>query len=128
MKNKEKDVILLAKKLRMALAELGSNQTEIAKKMGVSKAQISHWVAGDNKPSMESLTKLATALGKPVKYFFENANNTDDITNTINFNSNTDYRFLAIEKELQLLKKDFEILKLTIEKKLEEEKKKERYK
>lgn len=118
MKNKEKDVILLAKKLRMALAELGSNQSEIAKKMGVSKAQISHWVAGDNKPSMESLNKLADALGKPVNYFFEQ--NGENITNgnsTINVNSTSEnMRLTLLEKDLEILKQKVEILELKIKK------------
>lgn len=118
MKSKEKDVIFLAKKLRMALAELGSNQTEIAKKMGVSKAQISHWVAGDNKPSMESLNKLADALGKPVNYFFEqNGENIANGNSIINVNSTSEnMRLTLLEKDMELLKKEVEIIKLKMKK------------
>lgn len=112
------------KKVKIALAEKGETQASLARKMGVTRAQINLWLKNKYTPKMSSLKKLADALDKPVNYFFENSGNIADNNSTISVNQNTDYRILTLEKELALLKKDLEIFKLIIEKKLAEEKKK----
>ncbi len=36
----------------------GLSQTEMARRLGVSKGQISHWISGRNVPSMESIARF----------------------------------------------------------------------
>ena len=43
-------------------------QIDIADKTGISKGRISRWMNGENIPSGENLSKLATALGVTVDY------------------------------------------------------------
>lgn len=116
-KKTKKDALFSAKKLRIALAEMGANQAAIARKMGISRAQISHWTAGDNIPSLASLDKLAKAIGKPTNYFFENSGIiADDNSGSVNLNTSDSARLSLVEKDLEIVKKEIEILKLKIKK------------
>ena len=49
----------------------GLNQSELAEKVGVNRASISHYEAGKRSPETETLRKLANVLGVPRSYFFK---------------------------------------------------------
>lgn len=131
---KKKKDSSFAKKTKIALAEKGETQASIARKMGVTRAQINLWLRGNRIPKMDSLQKLADALGKPVNYFFDdagqgsysyfNGNYANNNSNLTVAENGSDYRLVAIERELEILKKDMQLFKLEIEKKLAEENKK----
>ena len=80
--------------LRLKEARLDNkmNQSEFAKKLGVSRASVSQWEAGSTKPSMTRLRMVSEITKRPLSWFLiEDAtaamaasNNLDDtITNTI---------------------------------------------
>ncbi|MGN0016035.1 MAG: helix-turn-helix domain-containing protein [Candidatus Avelusimicrobium sp.] len=96
------------KKIKIALAEAGLNQSELAKKMGIKKQAVSNWFAGYRKPKVETLQKIAEATGKPLNYFFENKGNIGNSGGNNTFNNNS-------FADLELIKKDIEILKLRVQ-------------
>lgn len=50
-------------RIRNKRNELGLNQTELSKRVGVSKVAVSQWENGDTSPKGENLLKLARSLG-----------------------------------------------------------------
>lgn len=63
----EEEVI---KKIKIAMAEMGLNQTSLAKKLGVKPNTVSQWLTGTNAPKTDTIKKIAKATGKPINYFF----------------------------------------------------------
>ncbi|MBR3543012.1 MAG: helix-turn-helix transcriptional regulator [Treponema sp.] len=55
------DEILEAKKI---------SQHELAKKIGVTDVTVSRWLTGDRDPSIETLNRIAEALGTTTSAFF----------------------------------------------------------
>lgn len=68
MTRKNDDEVI--KKIKIAMAEMGLNQSMLAKKLGVKPNTISQWLSGTNSPKIDTLKKIAKATGKPVNYFF----------------------------------------------------------
>ena len=58
-------------KIMLARKEAGMGQHDLAKLLKTTNVVVSRWENGTYKPNVESLNKLATALKKPVEYFFE---------------------------------------------------------
>ena len=71
MTKKENENVI--KQIKIAMAEMGLNQTSLAKKVGVKPNTVSQWLTGTNSPKMDTLKKVAKATGKPVNYFFDNS-------------------------------------------------------
>jgi len=80
--------------LRLKEARLDNklNQSEFAKKLGVSRASVSQWEAGSTKPSMSRLRHVSEITKRPLSWFLIEdtaaamaASNSpaDDIINTI---------------------------------------------
>ncbi len=61
------DAKKLGKRIRVARVEADLTQTELARKMGAKQKSISRYETGDSVPSVETLVKLAHALGKEVQ-------------------------------------------------------------
>lgn len=61
----------LGKKIKLARVELDLTQTELARKIGTKQKSISRYEAGKSVPKVETLTKLARALKKPVVHFLD---------------------------------------------------------
>lgn len=54
--------VALALRIRVRMAELDINQTELARRAGVSKAWLCHVVHGRTEPSCSMAVRLADAL------------------------------------------------------------------
>lgn len=52
---------------RIARLRAGVTQTELAEKIGVSTASISHWETGRHSPKSGDIVKLADALNVPAE-------------------------------------------------------------
>ena len=61
----------LGKKIKLARVELDLTQTELARKIGAKQKSISRYEAGKSVPKVETLTKLAKVLKKPVSHFLD---------------------------------------------------------
>ena len=67
----ENDAKSLGDKIREAMREKHLTQEMLGEKMGVSQAQINHWVSDRRVPTLKSMKEIAAALKKPVDYFTE---------------------------------------------------------
>lgn len=55
-------------KLNHAMLEKGWNQSELARRAGIGRDNVSGYVRGHNLPNSKHLSKLATALNVPPSY------------------------------------------------------------
>jgi transcriptional regulator with XRE-family HTH domain len=94
-------------KIRQAIREMGLNQGEFAQKMQIKQQLVSSWITGYRNPSTTSLKKIAQATGKPLQFFFDNGENNQSAS----VQNNKDNSI-----EIELLKKEIEILKTRIDK------------
>jgi transcriptional regulator with XRE-family HTH domain len=122
-------------KIKEAIKKAGYTQEKFSKKIATKQSMISQWIIGKRNPTLRSLEKIAVATGKPLSYFFDNADSSlSDISvygktfgvvghqnkvNTVNVNEQLkDYNKLLADKkdtEIELLKKEIENLKLKLE-------------
>ncbi len=65
------DAKKLGKRIRVARVEADLTQTELANKIHAKQKSISRYETGASVPTIESLTKIASALKKPASYFLE---------------------------------------------------------
>ena len=93
------DKELFAKKLRMALAENGMRQIDLARKTGLNKGQISQYLKGNNIPSTDKVMKIADALNVNPMWLTGN----DD---TVNFSENFIdlYSLIKNNNEVKIIK------------------------
>ncbi len=59
----------IGKRLRAAREESGLNQRDVADKLGLTRAQYTHFETGRTLISLEYLLKLPFILDKPMTYF-----------------------------------------------------------
>ena len=52
------------------LRALHMTQRDLAAMLGVSEVTVSRWLSGERNPSIETLSKIADALGTDTSYFF----------------------------------------------------------
>lgn len=64
-------------RIRMSRALAGLNQTELAKRVGVTFQSIQKYERGTNRVSASRLQEIADVLGVPVSSFFEGIGQTD---------------------------------------------------
>lgn len=78
--------IYIGKKIRIRRRELGMNQTDLGKKIGITFQQIQKYEKGSNKIVASKLFDLSKIMDVPISYFFKNnykltdslANQTED--------------------------------------------------
>ena len=46
------------------------SQKDLAEKLGVTEVTVSRWLSGERDPSIETLNRIAEALGTTTSYFF----------------------------------------------------------
>lgn len=103
-------------KIKIAMLKKKLNQTQMAKKLGISNQAFSAWLTDCPNPKLETLRKVAGILGVPNSYFFENSGHIEAGDNShISINSTTEnVRITLLEKDMEIVKKEIEILKLKI--------------
>lgn len=107
----------LTTKIKMAMVESGLNQTELAKAIGITKQSLSGWLSSCENPKLENIKKIAKVTNKPLNYFIESINYTDDNKNKFTVKeTGNNYEISLLKKEIEIIKKDIEILKLKIKK------------
>ena len=121
MKNKKENS--LEKKVKIALAENGVTQAELARKMGIPAPQLSPWLKGVYKPSAQNLQKLADALDRPINYFFDKSPIITGDNNNVNSKVSSEKDVIIMKQKIAIMEKDIENINLRI-KILEGQKKK----
>ena len=110
MTKKENENVI--KQIKIAMAEMGLNQTSLAKKVGVKPNTVSQWLTGTNSPKMDTLKKVAKATGKPVNYFFDNSTDVKGNQNIVGKNITVSS---DVEKDIALMRVKIEALESKIE-------------
>lgn len=105
----EKETEQIFKKIKIAMASSGINQTQLAKKLGLTHAAVSAWFNGKSTPSLEVLLEVFELLKKPANYFFADESTLQIAAGNNNTQTN------ANNADLELIKKDMEVLKKTLE-------------
>lgn len=107
----------LTKKIKLAMLDSGLNQSELAKAIGITRQSLSGWLSSCENPKLENIKKIAKATNKPVNYFFENSGNIADNKSQITVNeTSSNYEIAMLQKDMEIVKKEIEILKLKINK------------
>ncbi len=65
------DAKRLGKKIRLSRVEMDLTQTQLAQRIGGKQKSISRYETGASFPSLETLVKIARALGKPAAHFLD---------------------------------------------------------
>lgn len=110
-KNEEK---ILIKKLKLAMLESGLNQTQLAKKLGISHASVSAWLHNKANPGLDLLEKIAQVTGKPVNYFFDNSTHLEHGSCVVGNNNQVNAEDKNT-KELEHLKTILQLHQVTLE-------------
>ena len=110
MTKKENENVI--KQIKIAMAEMGLNQTSLAKKVGVKPNTVSQWLTGTNSPKMDTLKKVAKATGKPINYFFDNSTDVKGNQNIVGKNITVSS---DVEKDIALMRVKIEALESKIE-------------
>ena len=98
--------------------KINGAKIKLAKKLNVSSASISQWIAHKTEPSSENIDKMAKLFNVPAqtiqKIFIQNSNiSNNNISNS--FNSATDKENELLRKEIELKNKEIELLKKEME-------------
>ncbi|MBR3632261.1 MAG: helix-turn-helix transcriptional regulator [Elusimicrobiaceae bacterium] len=122
MTKKEKEKIL--KKIKVAMAESGISQTQLAQKLGITQAAVSAWFKGKGTPNIDTISRVADTLKKPINYFFDNSTDVRGNGNVVGKNINVaidealrkDVALLtakvaALESKLEMLSMKYDLLK-----------------
>ena len=62
----------VGKKIQKAAIEIGINQAELARRIGMERVWLNKIINGKVNPTVTTLQKIARALGKSLEYFDEN--------------------------------------------------------
>ena len=57
-------------RIEMQLRLNKMSQKDLAEKLGVTEVTVSRWLSGERDPSIETLNRIAEALGTTTSYFF----------------------------------------------------------
>ncbi len=106
-------VIKIGKRIKQAIKEAKLTQEEAAKKLKISRQQISNWVNNRNNPPADILANLIKLTGKDANYFFgiPSVNGNNHIVGDNNQNISQTFNYSA---DIESLKKDVELIKQAI--------------
>jgi transcriptional regulator with XRE-family HTH domain len=103
-------------RIREAREDLGINQRQLADRIpsdAVNNQRVSDWERGVNKPSDRYMKMIATALDRPVGWFYTEASvETPDLMEALNGNGNGPSQLDRIEEKLDRLLAVVEPVKL----------------
>lgn len=105
--------VKIGEKIKKVLSDAGLSQTDLAKCLGVTPQQVSHWINNKGFPSLDKFIALVQVTGKDANYFFgipsvqgNNhivGDNNKNISQTVNYSS-----------DIESLKKDVALIKQSI--------------
>lgn len=100
-------------KIKQAIKAAKLTQTQVAKKMGCDQSFISQMINEKTNISLDNLKKIAEITKKPLSFFvdeksYAEENNSDSISVKDFFEE----RMKRFEAEIELLKKEIEVLKI----------------
>lgn len=101
----------LIKKIKIAMAEVGLNQTALAEKLGVKPNTISQWLSGKNHLKLDTLKKVSKATGKNINYFFDSSTSVNGNSNVVGKNNNVSS---DVTKDIKILSTQVELLSAKI--------------
>ncbi len=93
--NKDKDLNLIARRLKTARLTAHISQSDLGAAIGVSDKSISAYEAGRSTPPFQKMAKIAELTKRPLNYFTEE----DDQK------ANLESKMALVEKELSELRK-----------------------
>ncbi len=107
--------VKIGEKIKKVLFNAGLSQTDLAKCLGVTPQQVSHWINDKGFPSLDKFISLTEVTGKDANFFLgfpsrgENTNqvvgnNNQNIQQTIN----PSLELLEIRKDIAAIKKILE--------------------
>jgi transcriptional regulator with XRE-family HTH domain len=95
------------------------NQSQLAEILGITRSMVNNWVKGRSNPSLNSLKKIASAIGMPLNFFLNSPINSSNAIGSNAVSEINDVQTDAIsskkDTEIELLKKEIENLKLKLE-------------
>lgn len=107
----------ISEKIKMYMLKNNLSQKQLAKKLRISTSAVSQFLSGKTSLRTDTISKISKSLGVPSKYFFENSGNIASDNSSITINHPSENTRLALmEKDLELLKKEVEIIKLKLKK------------
>jgi transcriptional regulator with XRE-family HTH domain len=65
-------------KIQDARQELGLTQQELASRLGLTQAALSNYESGKRRMYLANLEQIANALGKPMSYFLDTPDSSDE--------------------------------------------------
>lgn len=105
--------VKIGEKIKKVLSDAGLSQTDLAKCLGVTPQQVSHWINNKGFPSLDKFIALVQVTGKDANYFFgipsvhgNNhivGDNNKNISQTVNYSS-----------DIESLKNDVALIKQSI--------------
>lgn len=102
--------VKIGEKIKKVLSDAGLSQTDLAKCLGVSPQQVSHWINDKGFPSLDKFIALVQVAGKDANYFFGlpscSGNNhiVGDNNHNIHQTINTYADIKALKKDVALIK------------------------
>lgn len=99
----------IANKIKIYMLKNYISQRDLAKKLNVSPAAVSKFLTGDNAMRTDTIANISKALGVADNYFFA-----DDSTLQIAAGNNNNQANTK-NADLELIKKDMEVFKKTLE-------------
>lgn len=90
-------------KIKQALREAGLTQTALAEKLGVKHPVVSAWITGRRNPSVNTLKKLAEALGKDYKYFYEDTSPAQKLSDILNSGLAQENKSLSLKERFSII-------------------------
>ena len=61
----------VARRIKVARAERDISQAHLAEMLEVSSQNVTKWESGEINLGVDTLERIANALGKPIEWFFE---------------------------------------------------------
>lgn len=105
--------VKIGEKIKKVLSDAGLSQTDLAKCLGVTPQQVSHWINNKGFPSLDKFIALVQVTGKDANYFFgmPSVHGNNHIVGDNNQNINQTINNLA---DIEALKQDMALIKQAI--------------
>lgn len=69
-------------RIKRAMFEKGINQSDLARKLGITRGVVSNWFTSNRNLSLPNMEKIAKALGVPVSFLMEDVGQKNFVENS----------------------------------------------